>query len=61
MATMVRERRISPVDLVDAHFRQIAKHDPKINAFVSLLEAEAREAAKQAEESLSASRTTAYK
>src|SRR5882762_6470396 len=49
MATMVRERRISPVELVDAHFRQIARHNPKINAFVVLLEEEAREAAKQAE------------
>jgi amidase len=49
MATMVRERRISPVELVEAHFRQIAKHNPKINAFVVLLEERAREAAKQAE------------
>src|SRR5438034_228089 len=49
MATMVRERRISPVDLVDAHFRQIARHNPKINAFVVLLEEEARKAAQQAE------------
>ena len=49
MAAMVRERRISPVELVDAHFRQIARHNPKINAFVVLLEEEAREAAKQAE------------
>src|SRR5579872_532973 len=49
MATMVRERRISPVELVDAHFRQIAKHNPRVNAFVLLLEEQAREAAKQAE------------
>ena len=49
MATMVRERRISPVELVDAHFRQITKHNPKINAFVVLLEEEARRAARQAE------------
>src|SRR5712692_7759039 len=49
MATMVRERRISPVELVDAHFRQITKHNPKINAFVVLLEEEARGAARQAE------------
>src|SRR5690349_5088665 len=48
-ATMVRERRISPVELVDAHFRQIARHNPRINAFVVLLEQEAREAAKEAE------------
>jgi len=49
MATMVRERRISPVELVEAHFRQIARHNPKINAFVVILEEEARAAAKQAE------------
>ncbi len=49
MATMVRERQISPVELADTHFRQIAKHNPKINAFVVLLEEQAREAAKQAE------------
>jgi len=49
MATMVRERRVSPVELVDAHFRQIAKHNPQLNAFVVLLEEQAREAAKQAE------------
>jgi amidase len=49
MATMVRERRISPVELVDEHFRQIARHNPKINAFVVLLEEEALEAARQAE------------
>src|SRR6266852_3781089 len=49
MASMVRERRISPVELVDAHFRQIAKHNPQINAFVVLLEDQAREAAKRAE------------
>lgn len=49
MATLVRERRISPVELVDAHFRQIARVNPQINAFVVLLEQEAREAAKEAE------------
>src|SRR5437762_958611 len=49
MASMVRERRISPVELVDAHFRQIARHNPKINAFVVLLEEEARATARQAE------------
>lgn len=49
MAAMVRERRISPVELVDAHFRQIAKHNPRVNAFVVLLEEAAREAAEEAE------------
>src|SRR5260370_27789309 len=49
MAAMVCERRISPTELVDAHFRQIAKHNPQINAFVLLLEDQARNAARQAE------------
>src|SRR5690349_12102677 len=49
MAAMVRERRISPVELVDAHLRRIAKYNPRVNAFVVLLEEQAREAAKQAE------------
>jgi amidase len=49
MATMVRERQISPVDLVDAHLRHIEKHNPKINAFVRVLADQARQSAKQAE------------
>ena len=49
MASMIRGRQISPVELVDAHFSQIAKHNPRINAFVVLLEEEARKAAQQAE------------
>src|SRR5579864_3727283 len=49
MATMVRERQISPVELVDAHLRQIAAQNPRLNAFVVVLEEQAREAAKQAE------------
>ena len=52
MASMVRERRISPVELIDAHFRQIAALNPRINAFVVLLEEQARAAAKRAEEAL---------
>ncbi len=49
MAAMVRERRISPVELVEAHFRQIAKYNPRVNAFVVLLEEKARDAAREAE------------
>jgi amidase len=49
MATMIRERQISPVELVDAHVRQIARHNPRVNAFVVLLEEQARAAAKRAE------------
>jgi amidase len=54
MAAMVRERRISPTELVDAHFRQISKHNPQINAIVVLLEGEARSAAQKAEAAIMA-------
>ena len=49
MAGMVRERAISPVELVEAHLTQIAARNPRINAFVTVLEDEARAAAKRAE------------
>lgn len=46
---MVRERVISPVELVDAHLRQIESRNPKINAFVTVLADQARAAAHKAE------------
>ena len=49
MAQMVRERQISPVELVDAHLRQIELHNPHINAFVRVLAEEARQEARRAE------------
>jgi amidase len=50
MTSLVRERRISPVELVEAHLRQIEQVNPRLNAFVRILaeealaEARAREA-----------------
>src|ERR1019366_1079504 len=49
MAGMVRERAISPVELIASHLTQIAAQNPRINAFVTVLEDEARVAAKLAE------------
>jgi amidase len=49
MAACVRARRVSPVELVDAHLRQIERMNPRLNAFVDIFADEAREAAKQAE------------
>jgi len=49
MAGMVRDRAISPVELVDSHLAQIAARNPSINAFVTVLEDEARAAARLAE------------
>jgi Asp-tRNA(Asn)/Glu-tRNA(Gln) amidotransferase A subunit family amidase len=49
MAGMVRDRAISPVELVESHLTQIAAQNPRINAFVAVLEDEARAAARLAE------------
>ena len=49
MAGMVRDRAISPVELVESHLAQIARWNPRINAFVTVLAEEARAAARLAE------------
>ena len=49
MAAAVRAREISPVELVDAHLRQIEKLNPKLNAFVTVTADRAREEARSAE------------
>jgi Asp-tRNA(Asn)/Glu-tRNA(Gln) amidotransferase A subunit family amidase len=49
MAQMIRDREISPVELVQAHLRQIQHVNPKLNAFVAIMAEEAMAAAKQAE------------
>lgn len=46
---MVREGRISPLELVDAHLAQIEKVNPALNAFVEVYAEEARASAKAAE------------
>jgi amidase len=49
MREQIRSRRLSPVELMDAHLQQIAKRNPQVNAFVRLFEEDARAAAKKAE------------
>ena len=36
MAALVRERKISPVELVEAHLARIEELQPKLNAFVTV-------------------------
>ena len=50
MAARIRSRSLSPVELVDAHLKQIERCNPKLNPFVRVLADEAREQAKVAEE-----------
>jgi Asp-tRNA(Asn)/Glu-tRNA(Gln) amidotransferase A subunit family amidase len=49
MADMVRDRAISPVELVESHLKQIGAQNPRLNAFVTVLADEARAAARRAE------------
>ena len=50
MREMVRSRKISPVELVEAHLKQIRAVNPQVNAFITVLEEEALAGARQAEE-----------
>ena len=52
MADMVRDRAISPVELVESHLKQIEAQNPRLNAFVTVLADEARAAAKRAEDAV---------
>ena len=45
MVSLVRDGVISPLELVDAHLRQIARRNPKVNAFVQVFDEAAREEA----------------
>jgi Asp-tRNA(Asn)/Glu-tRNA(Gln) amidotransferase A subunit family amidase len=48
MASLIRERALSPLELLDAHLAQIARSNPRLNAFVSVLHETAREEARRA-------------
>ncbi|MGA9390032.1 MAG: amidase [Candidatus Sulfotelmatobacter sp.] len=49
MARKIREKQISPIELLNAHLLQIEKLDSKLNAFVQVDTERARKAAKDAE------------
>ena len=49
MAEMVRSGQVSPVELVEAHLARIEDVDPELGAFVTVLEEEAQQEARQAE------------
>jgi Asp-tRNA(Asn)/Glu-tRNA(Gln) amidotransferase A subunit family amidase len=49
MATMLRRKKVSPVELVRAHFERIHELNPRLNAFVALDEARAHRDARTLE------------
>lgn len=52
MLKAYREKELSPVEVIDAILKRIEEINPKINAFVTLLGDEARDAAKKAEKEI---------
>jgi amidase len=50
MAQQIREKKISPVELIDAHLAKIGRLNPKLNAFVHLDADRARRDARTAED-----------
>lgn len=50
MADEIRRNRLACRELVEAHLRQIERHNPKLNAFVEVFAEEARAAARAADE-----------
>jgi len=54
LAVRIRRGDLSPVTVVDACFDRIERHDSAINAFVTLVEDDAREQARAAERAVEA-------
>jgi amidase len=52
LANAIREGKVSACDVLEAHLQQIQKHNPALNAIVTLDEASARRRAQQADEAL---------
>ena len=52
LAELIRQKQLSPVELLDTLLQRIAALNPKLNAYCTLAEEQAREAAKQAEQAI---------
>jgi Asp-tRNA(Asn)/Glu-tRNA(Gln) amidotransferase A subunit family amidase len=49
LAAAIRARRLSPVELVDAVLERIARLNPRLNAYLTVVDAGARQRARDAE------------
>ena len=52
LAQLIRERKASAVEVLDAHLKSIAQHNPKLNAIVTLDAERAVQRAREADEAL---------
>ena len=56
LGSLMRARTVSPVEVTEAHLARIARLNPTLNAFVTVMADQAREAARRAEAELAAGR-----
>jgi aspartyl-tRNA(Asn)/glutamyl-tRNA(Gln) amidotransferase subunit A len=56
LGSLMRARTVSPVEVTEAHLARIERLNPVLNAFVTVMAAEARAAARRAEAELTAGR-----
>jgi len=54
LAKLIREKKASAIEILDAHLDRIAKYNPKLNAIVTLNEENARQRALEADAALAA-------
>jgi aspartyl-tRNA(Asn)/glutamyl-tRNA(Gln) amidotransferase subunit A len=52
LSELIRKKKVSPVEVIDAFLERIECVQKKINAFITVLEGQARRAAKEAEEEI---------
>src|ERR1700733_8896230 len=50
MASLIRRKKLSARETLDAHLKQIERVNPKVNAIVTLVAEQARENARKADE-----------
>ena len=56
LASLLRARTVSPVEVTEAHLARIERFNPALNAFVTVMAGPAREAARRAGAELAAGR-----
>ena len=54
LSGLIRDRQVSPVEVIDAHLARIEATEPTLNSFITLLPDHAREAARRAEAQIQA-------
>ena len=58
LAALIRKKKVSPVEVVDAVLERLERINPRLNAFVTLTDEQARRDAKAAERTLTKKRAT---